>query len=253
MTAGSRWLVLCCVFAVTGCATPSKTALHESLARSPDKALPQKVLLLPVDIRLHEISTGGVVEQVDAWTKTASSQATQCVRDEAASKHLFDIVESPALSAEDKATLDQYIALYDNVAGSAYFASHSMQQAWTNRAKNFDYTLGPGLKDLAAHTGVDAALVVSGSDYISSSGRRAAMVMGVLVGAFTGVALIPPGGISFISVGIVDLRSGDLLWFGTDQSGGTDFRNEADIRKMLDGLFQTYPGIASAAKTANAK
>jgi hypothetical protein len=252
MFIGYRWSMVCCVVLLAACATPKKSALHESLAKSPDQTLPRKVLLLPVDIRLHEVSTGGVTEKVDEWSNTASTRAAQCVREEANSRHLFEIVEGPPLSPEDKAALDQYIALYDVVAGSAYVASHSVYPAWTERAKTFDYTLGPGLKDLAEHTGIDAALLVSGSDYISSSGRRAAMAMGALLGAFTGVVVMPAGGISFISVGVIDLRSGNVIWFGTDQSGGTDFRNEADIRRMLDGLFQTYPG-ATQAKTANAK
>jgi hypothetical protein len=45
---------------------------------------------------------------------------------------------------------------------------------------------------------------------------------------------------------VVDLRTGDLLWFGTDQSQTADLRNEADMKGMLDGLFVTYPGLARA-------
>jgi len=115
---------------------------------------------------------------------------------------------------------------------------------WKERAKDFDYTLGPGLAPLAEHTGIDAAMIVIGSDYISTAGRKAAMVMGVLVGALAGAAIVPSGGVSFVSVGVVDMRTGNLLWFGTDQSGTTDFRNERDLHEMLDRMFQTYPGLA---------
>jgi hypothetical protein len=229
-------------------ATPTKTAVGESVAHTPGKAMPRKILLLPADVRLHEISAGGVVERVDAWSKAASDSASGYVRKLATTKMAFELVESPALSAQDKETLDQHIALYDGVAGSAYLARQSPFNAWRERAKTFDYTLGPGLKELADHTGLDAAMIISGSDYISSSGRKAAMVMGVLVAAAFGAIVVPQGGISFISVGVVDLRSGDLLWFGTDHSGGTDFRNEADLHRMLDGLFQSYPGMPAAGK-----
>ncbi len=186
----------------------------------------------------------------DAWTNQASANATSVVNHIASDRQPFQIVESPALSAEEKAILDEHIALYDNVAGSAHLARHSVFQAWRDRSKNFDYTLGPGLAALAERTNIDAALIVSGSDYISSSGRKAAMVMGVLLGAVTGVVIIPGGGISFVSVGVVDLRTGNVLWFGTDQSGNTNFRNEADLRNMLEKLFDSYPGIAPAVPPA---
>jgi hypothetical protein len=242
-------LVVACALLIGGCATPSKTVSHEALAGHPDKPLPRKVLLLPAEVRLHEISAGGVVERVEAWSTAASENAASYVRDLAASKHPFDVVEHPAFSSQEKTMLDQHIALYDLVAGSAYFSRNSVYPAWRERAKTFDYTLGPGMKGLADRTGIDAALIVSGSDYISSAGRKAAMVMGVLVGALAGALVVPQGGISFISVGIVDLRTGDLLWFGTDQSGVADFRDEKELRKMLDGLFQAYPG-ATRAKTS---
>jgi hypothetical protein len=242
------WLVLAVALLLSACtAAPSKTAVHEGLARDPG-SIPHKILLLPADVRVHEISTGGVPERVDAWTTAASDHAGKYVRTLAAQKAPFELVESPALNAQDKALLEQHIALYDQVAGSAYFARSSIFPAWKERAKTFDYTLGPGLKQLADRSGIDAAMIISGSDYISSSGRKAAMVMGVIVAAALGVVIVPQGGISFISVGVIDLRTGNLLWYGTDQSQSTDLRNEADVQRMLDGLFKTYPGLAPAAK-----
>ena len=251
MRTGNGLIALCCAIAMLGgCATqPGKTAVHESVAKS-GQSMPKRILFLPADIRLHELSAGGVAEKVDAWTEAASANATRVVNQIASTRHPFEIVESPELSAEEKAILEEHIALYDTVAGSAYFARSSMFKAWQDRGKAFDYTLGPGLKALAERTNVDAALIVSGSDYISTGGRKAAMVMGALLGAVTGVVVMPGGGTSFVSVGVVDLRTGDLLWFGTDQSGSTNFQNEADLRNMIEGLFNTYPGIAPAVPPA---
>jgi hypothetical protein len=237
------WAILLCVIVFAGCAT-GQTSVHRELAASPQRVLPRKVLLLPVEIRVHEVSAGGIAEKVDAWSATASSNAVRYVTHLAVGRGAFELVEPPALSPEHKAQLDQHIALYEAVAGSAYLARASSVGVWRERASNFDYTLGPGLEPLAEHTGIDAAMIVIGSDYISTAGRKAAMVMGVLVGALAGVAFVPQGGISFVSVGVVDMRTGNLLWFGTDQSSATDFRNERDLHDMLDRMFQTYPGLA---------
>lgn len=259
MRSGKRWMAVCFAVAMlAGCATqPSKTVVHESVTKN-GQSMPKRVLFLPADIRLHELSAGGVAEKVDAWTTEASATATRVVNDISTSRKPFELTESPTLSPEEKAILDEHIALYDSVAGSAHLARSSMFEAWRERSKTFDYTLGPGLKALADRTNVDAALIVSGSDYISSGGRKAAMLMGAVLGAFTGVVIVPGGGISFVSVGVVDLRTGNLIWYGTDQAGNTDFRSEADLRGMIEKLFNDYPGIGPApqpakpAKTAKA-
>jgi len=242
-------LLAALVLLLAACATGS-SAVHKTVSATPDKPMPRKVLLLPVEINVHEISAGGVVEKVNAWSETASSHANAFLRDLARGKGAFDLIEGPALEPAQKARLDQYIALYEVVAGSAFIAQHSPFEVWQQRAREFDYTLGPGLGPLADATGTDAAMVVIGSDYISSAGRRAAMVMGMILGAVSGVVVVPQGGISFVSVGVVDLHTGDLLWFGTEQGQATDLRNEADVRRMLEGLFRTYPGLTPAAKPA---
>lgn len=242
MGAQRSWAILLCVVAA-GCAT-GQTSIHRELAASVQRALPRKVLLLPVEIRVHEVSAGGVAEKIDAWSAAASDNAVRYIRHLAVGRGAFELVESPPLSPEQKAQLEQHIALYEAVAGSAYLARASPIAVWKERARNFDYTLGAGLEPLAEHTGIDAAMIVIGSDYISSAGRKAAMVMGVLLGALAGGVVVPQGGISFVSVGVVDMRTGNLLWFGTDQSSTTDFRNERDLHDMLDRMFQTYPGLA---------
>ena len=208
--------------------------------------MPRKILLLPADIRVHEISAGGVVEKVDDWTGAASNHAMKSMRSIAGSKKLFELNEAPAFSDTDKQVLEQHQALYELVANSADFARSGPFMPWRERAKNFDYTLGPGLKDLAVRGDVDAALIVIGSDYISSAGRKATMALGILAAAFTGVAVVPAGGVAYVSVGVIDLRTGNLLWFATNRGQSSDLREEKQVQAVLDGLFDSYPDAAKA-------
>ena len=76
MKAWRGGLMVVCLIALAGCAT-SRTSVHRDLAQAPDRPLPRKVLLLPVEIRVHEISVGGVVEKVDDWSNQASANARQ--------------------------------------------------------------------------------------------------------------------------------------------------------------------------------
>ena len=163
MEAWRRMGLVLCVVALAGCAT-TQSSVHRSLSESPDRPLPKKMLLLPAEIRVHEVSTGGVVEKVDRWSDLASANATRYIKS-LANSGLFKVVESPALSPEEKLELDQHVALYEVVAGSAYLAGASQFGPWRERAKNFDYTLGAGLKPLADHTGIDAAMIVIGSAF----------------------------------------------------------------------------------------
>ena len=246
-----RCLAVACAIAVAGCATTGKTTAHQSLSGAQSRPLPHKLLLLPADVRVHEVSAGGVVEKVDPWTQSASAHATTYLREIAAARG-YELIESPPLSAQDRAALEEHIALYAMVAGSAYFAQNSQVAAWRERGKVFDYSLGSGLRDLAEHTGADAAVITVGTDYISSSGRKMAMLFGVLLGAASGALIVPQGGVAFISVGLVDLRTGDLLWFDTQQSQNIDLRNEPDMRKAMDAIFQTHPGSTPPAQAKDA-
>lgn len=244
--------LLLAIAVLAGCATTPDASLHQSIAGRPDQQMPRRVLLLPADIRVHEISVGGVVEKVDDWTSRAGGHAMKSLQEIARSKNLFETKESPPLSEEEKHALDQHLALYELVAGSADFSRAGPFAPWRERAKRFDYTLGPGLREFAERSDMDAAVIVIGSDYISSAGRKATMALGILAAALTGVAVVPAGGISFVSVGVVDLRTGDLLWFATNRGQAKDLREEAQVQAVLDRLFKSYPGV-TADKTADAK
>ena len=235
---------------IAGCATQN-TSVNKSLSRQSDRPLPRRILLAQPDIRVHEISTGGVVEKVDEWSNKASDEAAKSLEALAQSTKMFELVPPSKLSDAQRATLEQYGALYVLVAGSASLAQRSPFPAWKDRAADFDYTLGPGLAGVADKERLDAVVFVVGTDHISSAGRKAAMVVGVLAAAFTGVMIVPNSVPGFLTAGVVDMHTGDVLWFSTETSGGSDdLRDPAVVKTAIDDLFKTYPG---AVQSANAK
>jgi hypothetical protein len=62
----------------------------------------------------------------------------------------------------------------------------------------------------------------------------------MIVGALLGVVI--PGGVSYLTAGVVDLKSGDLLWLNYEQDQGTDLREAKDADTLLRKVFSTYPG-----------
>src|ERR1700693_5522358 len=160
---------LVCASLIAGCATHA-TSINQSLSKQPDRPLPRRILLAQPDIRMHEVSTGGVVEQVDEWSNTASESAAKSLEALAKSTSMFELVPPSTLSDAERATLEQYSALYILVAGSANLAQQSPYAAWKQRASDFDYTLGPGLATVADHQKLDAVAFLVGTAHISSGG-----------------------------------------------------------------------------------
>lgn len=238
---------LLCAVSIVGCATHD-TAINNSLSKQSDRPLPRRILLAQPDIRVHEVSTGGVIEKVDEWSNAASESAAKSVEGLAKSTNMFELVPPSTLADDELTLLEQYSALYILVAGSANLAQRSPYAAWKQRAADFDYTLGPGLAAVADREKLDAVVFLVGTDHISSAGRKAAMVVGVVSTALLGFGYIPTSIPSFMTAGVVDMRTGEVLWFSTEtRQGSDDLRDPAVVNHVVDDLFKTYPGSVKAA------
>ena len=105
----------------------------------------------------------------------------------------------------------------------------------TARRKPLSWTLGPGVREIAERTGADYMLTLQITDSYSSKGRVAMMLLGVALQ----VALLTGGQQGGIAT-LVDLKTGDVVWFNvmTDQMG--DMRDAegaaATARRLLKGL-----------------
>lgn len=231
-------LLLAATLLVSACAAPAKHSVHQRLSTAQNS--PKKVLLMPADVVVKEISAGGLAEKVDDWTKQAAANVNTGVRRYVEQKGRLQVMPMPTLSAEEQAKLDQHIALYDVVGSDAFLFGKSADPAWAHKRTQFDYTLGDGLAFLKQKSGADAAIFVTGVDHVSSSGRKAAFVVGALLGV--GIPL----GSSLLHVGVVDLATGDLLWTNYDASyAGKDLREAKDAEAMVFEIFKDYPGLAA--------
>jgi hypothetical protein len=56
-----------------------------------------------------------------------------------------------------------------------------------------------------------------------------------------GIAI--PLGRSVLSLGVVDLGNGDILWQHFDTSVSTDLKDPAGAASMIRGILQAYPGV----------
>ncbi len=221
------------------------TVVHVAV-REGTRPLPKRLLMLPPDLVVQEITAGGVVEKVPQRTADAANRfRTSLLAIAAASKGRFEVVPIDP-PPEGKDAIADFLARYAAVASGARQAMFG-GAAWQPRLDRFDYTLGEGLPALAQRYGADAVLVTSGSAMVESTGRATLNFLGgfataLLSGGYG--ARVRNDDHGEIAIGVVDLSSGDLLWLHSRAVLPNVFENENVTLNFLERAFETY-GAAS--------
>jgi hypothetical protein len=221
--------------AETPVAAPADSAAATGTAR-------RKVVVLPVEFVAHQMSAGGVVEPVPAWTEKSQQNITHTVDGIIGADARFERVPLPELEPAQQARLREHIELFKVVAVDVNTVLTTGGKAWADKKTNFDYTLGDGLMFLRERTGADVALIVAGGQTTQSGGN---VFMQLMIAGLTGVAV--GGGGSFLVCGVVNLSDGRIEWFnsllGAELFGmkSVDMRSPESAQKTLTNLFAPYP------------
>jgi hypothetical protein len=200
--------------------------------------LPKKVVVLPVNIEVIEVTAGGVEEEVPEWSAKASKNVFKSLSAVIKKDPTMKEVRTPKLSRKTSGVVNEHMALYKLVVNTA------SDIGWQHKIRRFDYGIGPGLKTLRRKTGADAAVMVYGRDHVSTTGRKAKAIAGniPILNIFTGAP--PKLGHSYIHIGVVDLRTGDLLWMNSEyREGATNLQDHEDANDIISTIFEWYPGI----------
>lgn len=211
--------------------------VHYKLLNDSTK-LPQKVVVLPVNIEVVEVTAGGIEEEVPDWSAEANKSVVKSLSAAIKDDGTLSEVKGPRLSGKTSAVMDEHLALYKLVVDTASNIN------WKHKARRFDYSIGPGLKKLRSKTGADVAVMVYGRDHVSTAGRKVKAIAGNIpfVNILTGAP--PKLGYSFIHIGMVDLRTGDVLWMNSEyRAGASNLRNFEDANEIIGSLFEWYPGV----------
>lgn len=238
-------LLLIIAVLLAGCAAGPSARVHYTIKQDPGSRPLQQVVLLPVDVDVYEMSTGGVKEEVPEWSESAETNVRNALLVSTGAGDGCCVtrhVDTSSLTPEEREMLEEHLALFNAVATSALWASLTANTAWHSKAEHFDYTLGRGLDFLKAKYGIDAGLIIVGEDVVSSSGRKTT----AFLGAIMGVAV--PLGHSVLMGGLVDFSTGDLLWMNhvVSVAGQSDLRDSGSCLEMARSLMKDYPGLQSA-------
>jgi hypothetical protein len=233
-------LTVCCAALVSSAAAGPAVAQERSAVR-PGFTLPRgtaHILLLRPRITVGAQSTAGLFQANADWTAQAREQIDAALT--AAQRALGnEVTRAPEAIGADTRLVADYQALFAVVAQSVidyqFFKGNRLPTK--KHTGQFDWTLGPDVARIARGQGCDYALFVDTEDAYGSTGRKifqllAAVTVGVGVssGEHTGYA------------GLVDLRTGDLVWLNADRQMGGDVRTPEGAAKRVAELFDGFPG-----------
>ncbi|MEW6218231.1 MAG: hypothetical protein AB1634_01695 [Thermodesulfobacteriota bacterium] len=209
----------------------------------PDLSLRQagkKVLLMPLDVELSLLNAGGVEEPNAAWTQDAKGFMERAFNERFAGCGITLLADpggqAVALTAAERERRSQIIQLHSAV-GTTILRHHYLEGLrLPNKAGRFDWSLGPGASFLKDRYGADYALFVYVRDSYASAGR---VVMQVAVAALTGVAV--GGGRQLGFASLVDLETGEIVWFNRLLRGAGDLRTQEAAVESVAALLVDFP------------
>lgn len=108
------------------------------------------------------------------------------------------------------------------------------------KKEDFAYTLGPGTAELGKLSGTNYGLFVMTYDQFASDSRKAMQVVGAL-GCLIGACVIVSGGQHVAYVSLVELDSGNIVWFNLLRGSKGDVREAEGAGTMVDAIMAGMP------------
>lgn len=205
-----------------------------------------KLLVMRPDVTVGSMTTGGMVEPRADWTEQARTHIIAAMRAQqglhGGQVKILDRRNQLAGVSEDQvAELERlHMAVAQSIALHKYAGAYLP----TKRGKGIEYTLGEDAVALGRKTGYEYALFMHAEDSVASTGRVALQVLGV-AGCFVGFCAPNIGGQSqFAYASLVDLRTGEVVWFNVVQAGSQvagisfgDLRTPKGATQLVDRLL----------------
>lgn len=206
-------------------------AAQSNLAPGFTKLPPSAVIaLMPADVELFEISAGGVGAPRADWTTAAAKNIMADLRARRA--------KLGSRAVEITADQDETVEALNNLHGAvsrAIVVHHFGSLKLPTKDGKLDWTLGPDAAKLREMSGADYALFTWVRDSYASAERKAMMVVGAVFGVGLG------GGVQQAYASLVDLRTGQVVWFNSMFRGTGDLREPDPAKETIDALLKGFP------------
>ena len=213
---------------IAGCATTSNV---QQIDRLDTVDGTPKIILMPPDIRYYLLTAGGVPEPNAEWTDAAQANFAVALRDYATANG-SNVVQL------DKSNLSrqeiEYEALH-SVVGRTILNHYFGMLKLPSKGGTFDWSLGPDIASIGEDHDADYALFVHYRDYQASGGRMAFSILAAVAGVG-----VPTGSESGFA-SLIDLETGDIVWFNVVRAGSGEFRDPSGAHVAVRMLFKDLP------------
>lgn len=220
-----------------------KTAVKQGFELAPNSG--KRILVLRPAVSVGAQSTGGLFEPNAEWTRQAKINIQTSL--EALQAKLGNtVVVAPEVEGEDARNLQEHISLFASVADAViefqFFVGNRLPtKKRDNKDGVFDWSLGPSVASLPGAQDADYALFIYNRDEYGSTGRKLLQAVALL-----GAGISVSSGVHKGYAGLVDLRTGDLLWLNADGAMGGDVREAEGSQKRVRQLLEEFPGSSIA-------
>lgn len=214
---------------LAGCATTRTTTQIDRLERGGEEP---RILLMTPDIQYDMVTASGLKEPNAEWTQAARTNflnATVAF----AERHNTDFVVMGD-AGDSNELVRRYEKLYQAV-GFTVLNNYVLGTRLPSKGDRFDWSLGSGVGEIGEPYGADYALFVYYRDEQATGGRVAMYVLGSALGVSV------PLGAEYGYASLIDMRTGDVVWFNTVMVGSGELRNASGATAMVNTLFKDLP------------
>ena len=195
------------------------------------------LIVMRPDVSVGSVTTGGLIEPRADWTETARANVVSALKAQQGGRGgRTTVLETRAAAGTNAELVADLERLHNAVGASIQLHRYAGQTLPTKRRQGLDWTLGEDAVKFGATTGYDYALFMYAEDSFASTGRVLLGVLGT-AGCFVGFCAPMSGGRQLAYASLVDLKSGDVVWFNVLQSQLGDIRKPEGAAQMIDRLL----------------
>ncbi len=198
---------------------------------------PLTIVLMRPDVEVGALAAGGLPTPNADWTNAARDNLAAAL---VANQEKRRIAVKPLGEQGDNAQLvADYEALHRAVANAIIEHKYYGAKLPTKKGR-FDWTMGPGTQRIADLSGGNYALFLYTRDNFASASRKAMQIAGAL-GCIVGFCAIVGGGQHVSYASLVELSSGNIVWFDILRGSKGDVRERDGAQGMVDAIMATMP------------
>lgn len=229
------------VLMISGCGTMRVDRWGEHPDLLDRSTTVNKIALATPDLKIYQLSAGGVRELMDEWCETGSRLFSTMVTEQLSQKSVA--MKPLETDKEVERELNEVYALYYAIVISINW--HTMMGSpdyFPHKREDFKYSVG-SLEKILKKSKADGLFIITGSDEISSGGRKALMAVGNVLSIIPGMNVGPAKGYTAVTMALFD-KSGAMLWYNQlGNSGQVDLREPGDVQLVSKHLLRSFPRV----------